>query len=216
LKFLTDSPKDQEKLRSEIRAAYSSAVLENRRPSAQEITNIRIPYLDAVIEEILRKSLTVPSVSRRAMVDTKILGYHIPKGTDVFFMGNGPDFVQPAIPIDEKARSATCQASRGKVGSWTPPEDMDLFKPERWLSTDAEGNVTFDSTAGPLLAFGLGPRGCFGRKMAYLEMRLNLVLLIWEFELKEVPQELGGYEAFDGMTRHPRKCFVRLGTVKQP
>jgi cytochrome P450 len=187
-------------------------VSENRRPSAEEITKIKIPYLDAVIEEIVRTSLTAPGVSRRAMVETELLGYHIPKGTDVFIMGNGPDFFKPAFQVDEEARSATCRAARGKIGFWTP-DDMNLFKPERWLSTDDEGNEIFDPTAGPHLVFGLGPRGCFGRRMAYLEIRLILVLLIWEFELKKVPQELGGYDAFDKMTRQPQKCYVRLGVA---
>src|SRR6266487_4775391 len=105
LKFLADNPKVQERLCSEIRAAHTYAFSENRRPSAQEIVEIKIPYLDAAIEEIIRTSLTASGVSRQAMVDTEVLGYHIPKGTDVFFMGNGPDFFQPAFPVNEEVRS---------------------------------------------------------------------------------------------------------------
>src|SRR5947207_2064789 len=159
LKFLADNPNVQGKLRSEIRAAHISAVLKSRRPSAQEIIKKRIPYLDAVIEEIVRTSLTAPGVSRKAMVDTEVLGYHIPKGTDLFLMGNGPGFFQPAFPVREEVRSVSCRAAKRKIGSWSP-DDMDLFKPERWLSTDEQGNEMFDSTAGPHVVFGLGPRAC--------------------------------------------------------
>lgn len=153
--------------------------------------------------------MTAGSVTRTALVDTVILGNHIPKGTTVFLVGNGPEFVEPPIQsVPEELRSESCRTAKGRIGSWNP-EDYHLFKPERWLSID-NGNIIFDSTAGPLLTFGLGPRGCFGRRMAYLEMKIILVLLVWDFELKQIPEKLSSYEAIDKLTHQPKQCYLRL------
>ena len=46
-----------------------------------------------------------------------------------------------------------------------------------------------------------------------MEMRIMIILLLLNFELNEVPDPLGGYDAIEGVTvtRQPRKCFVKLG-----
>lgn len=143
------------------------------------------------------------------MVDTVILGHHIPKGTNVFLLGNGPDFIEPPISeIPEERRSKTCQEAKGSIGSWDPA-DSNLFIPERWI-TNENGKESFDSTSGPLLTFGLGPRGCFGRRMAYLELKIVLVLLLWNFELKIAPENLSSYQAEDNLTHQPKQCYLRL------
>jgi cytochrome P450 len=41
----------------------------------------------------------------------------------------------------------------------------------------------FDPSAKPVLAFGLGLRGCFGKRLAYVEIRILITLIIWNFEL---------------------------------
>lgn len=86
LKFLTDHQEVQLKLRSELRAKLSAAHESGRYPSAQEIVKMEPPYLDATIEEVLRCGVTASSHMRMSTVDTELLGHHIPKGTDVFFV----------------------------------------------------------------------------------------------------------------------------------
>jgi cytochrome P450 len=168
-----------------------------------------IPYLDATIEEILRTALVFPGAFRIATVDTKILGHRIPKGTDVFLLHNGPGYLSPGFDIPDSLRTESALEAKNQTGSWDP-EDMALFKPERWLVTTKEGNVAFNSMAGPHLAFGLGPRGCFGRRMAYLELRIILVMLIWNFEFLKCPDELSSYGAIDKLSRQPKSCYVRI------
>jgi cytochrome P450 len=89
---------------------------------------------------------------------------------------------------------------------------MAAFTPERWMQ-DENGNPTFDALSGPSLTFGLGTRGCYGRKLAYVEMRLIFTLIIWNFELLPCPPELSGYEAITGVTRKPQKAYARLQKV---
>jgi cytochrome P450 len=83
---------------------------------------------------------------------------------------------------------------------------MDAFRPERWL--DESGD--FDSQAGPTIPFGLGTRGCYGRRLAYLEMRIVITLLIWNFELQSCPKEVSSYDTKETLTLKPQQCYVRL------
>jgi cytochrome P450 len=207
LKNLADNPDVQNKLRSELRAAHVDAVAEKRLPTTQEINKTPVHYRDAVIEEILRCSLTEAAVIRTAVVDAEVLGHHIPKGTEVFLMGNGPSIFSPEFPIDDSLRTQSCLASKDKVGSWDP-EGMATFNPDRWLVQEA-GQKVFDAAAGPHLTFGLGERGCYGRKMAYVEMKLLMTLIVWNFELHKCPKELSGYQAVDKMTHVPQHCYVK-------
>lgn len=235
VKCLADHQDVQQKLRSALRAAMPTAVLGNTSPSAQEIAGTRVPYLEATIQEVLRNTTTAPGLMRVTTQDTQIFGHHIPKGTDVFCMNTGPDFKSAPMPVDEKLRSASSQEAKGKVGSWDV-NDMGDFRPERWLVKDENGEEVFDSKAGPFMTFGLGPRGCFGKwpvvliacawqryllmsracvgkKLAYLQMRITITLLLWNFELQTTPAELSSYRAVDKMVHNCQQCYVRLAPI---
>lgn len=160
------------------------------------------------MEEIFRCSLTEASSVRTAVVDTQILGCFIPKGTEVFLMGNGPGFFSPEFKIDDSLRTKAALESKEKVGSWNH-NDMAAFHPDRWLVRDAAGQTVFDAAAGPMLTFGLGERGCYGRRMAYVQMRQLLTLIVWQFELHKCPEALSSYAATDKMAHMPQSCYIR-------
>lgn len=162
LKALSGNQDVQLKLRTALHEAFSHPHAAGELPTAQEISNAKIPYLDAVIEEVHRFSGAAVVMSRVATVDTQILGHHIPKGTDIFMLTMGPDFRLPPLPIDENLRSTTSKDSKDKNGQWEPTT-IHRFDPERWLERDEEGNIAFNSRAGPTMPFGAGPRGCFGK-----------------------------------------------------
>ncbi|KAH6645266.1 cytochrome P450 [Truncatella angustata] len=217
LKILADNPQPQTKLRRLLQAAHSGAWNEERNPTIDEITGAGIPYLDAVMEEILRCGGTVPAVDREALCDTEVLGYHIPKGTQVIMSGMGPSMLAPGFDVEEGKRSETCQTAKadGRFKAWRA-EDIGKFNPERWLvplSGVEEEEQQFNSEAGPQLAFGLGTRGCYGKKLAYLELRILVTMIVWNFELLRCPEDLSSYAAIAGITSKPRKCFVRLRKV---
>ena len=161
VKRLSMHQKIQQRLRDEFRSVYPDAIREKRLPSAKEIVNSSVPYLDAFIEENHRHCTTIPAVIRRTTRDAVILGHQVPEGTDVFMMLHGPTFQSPGFPIDESRRSQTSQDSKDRYGKW-PDEDISDFKPERFLVKDESGRYKFDSRAGPVLPYGAGLRGCFG------------------------------------------------------
>lgn len=206
LKFLADQPGAQTKLRRALQNSFGAATSEGRNPSIHEITGKHIPYLDATMEEILRCAGTAPVVDRQALVDTEILGHRIPKGTILTCLVTGPSMLSPGFPIAEGLRSPTSQATRkdGRDRAWDP-EDMAVFEPDRWIVRDA-----FDAAAGPQLAFGLGTRGCYGKRLVYVEMRILLTLILWNFELLSCPARLSGYRSILVTTNEPRQCYVRL------
>ncbi|KAA8567240.1 hypothetical protein EYC84_010280 [Monilinia fructicola] len=116
---------------------------ENRLFTFEEIRRAKIPYLDAVIEEMLR--INAVTVTREAMCNTTILGYPIKKGTQVFFVSNGPGFLSPSIPIDDSKRSETSRAAKLN-GTWNESQDLTLFDPERWLVRKNHGEGVWNLT----------------------------------------------------------------------
>lgn len=222
MKLLTDHPAAQSRLRDSLEFAFADAVKANRLPSAQEIIETSVPYLDAVIEEILRVGRTVPLGSRQATQDTVLLGYAIPKDTIVLYLNHGRSYFLPSGNIEESRRSLQSreEKKRGRTNSWHE-NGASLFQPERWLERsepdsgklERDDDFVFNSQAGPINTFGMGLRGCFGRRLAYVELRIMLVLMIWNLELLRCPAKLSSYTAKLVHTGKPRQCFIRLKVV---
>ncbi|KAH8886532.1 cytochrome P450 [Thozetella sp. PMI_491] len=215
VKYLSDNQMVQDRLRADLRVALAQAAQEKRAPTYQELSKVNIPYLDAVVEEVLRLANVIAFVVRVALQDTTILGHAIPKGTDVFLMANGAGYLEPNIRVTDASRSpgARRESGRALTGIWDD-NGIGAFRPERWLSIDPDtGKEGFDSLAGPTLAFGLGPRGCFGRKLAVMGLKIEFAMMIWHFNLLKTPEELSGYEAIQRFAREPKQCYVRLSNA---
>lgn len=164
------------------------------------------------MEETLRCASIATLIVRTSTCDTQILGYQIPKGTDIMMSLTGPSITEPALPIREMSRSLESQESKDKVHAWQ--EDVSQFKPERWLklvkNTDSEEEEVFDPRAGPSLAFSAGPRQCFGKKLAYMKLRVVMTLLIWSFEFQQLDQSLNGPDIIEKLVNLPKDCYVKL------
>lgn len=252
LKLLARHPTSQDKLRTTLQTSLRLAHTEHRSPTASEILKLSCPYLDACIEELFRVSLTTPAIVRTAKRDTTVLGgsVRVPRGTEVVMVWNGSGM-----------------QGEGKEGE-EEREDFLRFEPERWITTTAENgeegiegrkevfnpNPSFKYGGGggggeggatatmKNMIFSLGPRACFGRKLAYLEFRIWLVLVVWNFRFLGLDGKGGGSSglaeggekgvedrdrdgdededelldtdrAWDRLTRVPRECFVRLERV---
>jgi hypothetical protein len=153
-------PAVQDELRAVLRAAFPGPA----PPSAAEIVQADVPYLDAACEETFRLSCTATCSLRQALVDTHVLGCPVPKGAELLLI-YCVDRAPP--PVDEALRSDTSRASAEKLGDGlqgAPGRDLGTFQPRRWLVRDEQtGKEVFNAYAVPSLTFGGGYRGCFGK-----------------------------------------------------
>ena len=128
-------------------------------PRWQDANNM--PYLQATICEVMRKSSPVAATRSNTLRDITVGGYRIPKGTLVILN-------LKQIHHDER--------------EWLQPEE---FKPERFL--DAEGNFVGWNKFSSFLPFGLGRRECGG--VAFAKIMLftfaSTLLQRLRFELPE-------------------------------
>lgn len=74
-------------------------------------------------------------------------------------------------------------------------------------------SLSFNSKAGPTLAFGLGPRKCFGQKLAFMQIRNVVALLLWNFRFTKMEGRLASREAKIEMSAVPKYCYVALERV---
>lgn len=202
LKYLADDQAVQGRLHEELlRFLPDSGTV----PTSEQMTMTRLPYLDAFIAETLRYSCTGPISFREAVQDCTILGHRIPSGTPIILMTQDVTH-QEATHLGHESRPAgSSPASTGRpesLGIAEPP--LNEFHPGRWLSPDGE----FDPNAASSLSFSGGSRGCFGQRIAMLEMRVFLAVLVWNFRFAKLDPGLSRYGSLDGLTRKPSCCFA--------
>ncbi|KAH6670865.1 cytochrome P450 [Plectosphaerella plurivora] len=213
MKYLVQNQEAQKKLRDSLHAMFPEARKQNRPPTLEEILKTNHHYVDAVIEESLRCSMVLPLNMRQAVADTQILGIHIPKGTSIMVFGMGPGMTMPPLKLDDKKAQDDLEAFRGKVRTFDE-NNMGEFLPERWLKTvkheQGREETVFDANSGPAMAFGQGPRGCFGKRMAMLQIKVFLTLVFWSFELLPVGEKLSAMDQTLSLTRYPTNVYLKL------
>ncbi|KAK0649646.1 cytochrome P450 [Cercophora newfieldiana] len=210
VKFMALNQEPQSQLRRALSAAFGNEPFP-KLPSANAILEADIPYLDAMMEETIRVAATSAIINRDVLVDTEILGKRVPAGS-ILFLNLRIDHTP--YPVDESLRSATSQAAQAKRtrGGFDGESgrDIEKFEPRRWLTKKADGEEVFDAYSLPVLGFGGGYRGCFGKRLAMMELRIIIVVLILNFEFLPLPEELAGLEGDEGVFRRPQKEYVRL------
>lgn len=143
-----------------------------------------MPYTEATLREIMRFETLVPSsVPHRALCDTTLGGYHIPKDTFVlaglFSMHNSKDV-------------------------WMDPEN---FRPERLLDANGKLNLKKDFS----LPFGAGKRLCAGETFARNTMFLCIAALLQNFNLKPSNGQLPNLnDTSCGFARMPADFWIKF------
>ncbi|KAK7927364.1 cytochrome p450 [Apiospora marii] len=206
VRYMEAFPGVQVELREALRNAFPTS-----QPGVGEILGTDIPYLDATCEENFRLGGVVKANLRQAITDTEVLGCPIPKGAQImmnYHLNRSP------VPVDESNRTAGARAAVEKSGDGFESRagnDLACFEPRRWLVRDeATGKEVFDSRALVSLAFGGGYRGCAGRKLASMEFRIVVVLLVLNFEIRELPQEYTSMSATEKLFRKPDVSYAKL------
>lgn len=178
-------PEVQARLRREVRQSLPPL------DSAVDISSSdidKLPYLNAVCNEVLRVFPPVHRTSREAAEDTTIEGQHIPKGTVVVL-------APWATNVDEKLWGS----------------DALEFNPERWLVTEgrdaraAAGGGASSNYA--LLTFLHGPRSCIGATFAKSEFACLLAAWVGRFEFELQDEKLtdrGNLAIRFGVTARPK------------
>ena len=146
----------------------------------------RLPYVRAIIEEVLRLRPVVPlTVPHATTEDDWYEGMFIPKGTVCM-----PNLWH-------------CNRDRTVFG-----EDADEFRPERYI--DERGELSSGSVKGVQaghMTFGFGRRVCVGNNIASNSLFISTARMLWAAKI-EGTQDENGKEVLPDM-----EAFVDIGLV---
>ncbi|KAJ7123980.1 cytochrome P450 [Mycena crocata] len=173
-------------VQKKAQAAVDEVVGDGRLPDF----NDKIPYVDAIVREVLRwRPITPLPMAHAVIEDDMYKGYRIPAGSVV--LGNGW-----AILHDEAI--------------YGPSTDHSI--PERWLTKEGEIN---EAMREPGAAFGFGRRVCPGKDMAQWSVWICVASILASFDISKsldndgIPIEPSG-EYTSGMISYPvpHKCDI--------
>jgi cytochrome P450 len=172
--YLLHYPVALERATTEVRSAFTSIDEIRGGKTLNELI-----YLRACIDETLRLSPPVPSHLPREVLSGGLTvdRHYFPKGTVV---GTAPYAIHH------------CQEYY--------PEPF-VFRPERWMVDEkTQGGASAQSVATARAAFcpfSLGPRGCIGKTIAYLEAMLALANLLFLYDIR-LPEDIQEKEPSGG------------------
>ncbi|KAM7463826.1 hypothetical protein LguiA_031947 [Lonicera macranthoides] len=154
---IIENPEIQSRLYHEIRSTVG-----NRRVNEKDVENM--PYLNAVVKELLRKHPpTYFSLTHAVIEPAKLAGYDIPTDVNV-------EFFLPGISDDPKV--------------WADPE---RFDPNRFFAGREDADIT-GVRGVRMMPFGVGRRICPGLSMGTVHVSLILARMVQEFEWIAYPE----------------------------
>ncbi|KAL2269933.1 hypothetical protein VTJ83DRAFT_2117 [Remersonia thermophila] len=164
--LLAKHPEIQSRLRAEIRANLPPVGTPEEGSTVSSIDIDRLPYLNAVCNEVLRYFPPAPLTLRRAACDTTILGHRIPKGTQIAI-----------VPW----------ALNKSVHMWG--EDAQEFNPDRWMPKHGDDKEKRANSGGAasnyaFMTFLHGPRSCIGQAFAKAEFACLLATWVGRFSME--------------------------------
>lgn len=163
----------------EVRSTFSSA---NEIRSGQKLNSCL--YLHACIDEALRMSPPVGGALWRETCQEgiNIDGHMIPQGYDV---GVGIYAIQHN-PV------------------YYP--DPFQYKPERWIISEENTKHSVDLARSAFSTFSIGPVGCVGRNLAYLELRVTIAKVLWALDMKNTIGTLPEKTRHKYLSRYKDHC----------
>lgn len=156
---LAKNPDKQAKLREEVRR-----ILPQKNGDFTADTLSKVPYLRGCVKEALRLHPVAIGNMRVPQNDVVLSGYRVPKGTVV-------SMIYSTLLKSDKHYARPLE-----------------YLPERWMrsSSDTVEDTKHlkASSAYTFLPFGVGPRGCLGRRISYLEIELGIARLVRNFQIE--------------------------------
>jgi len=164
--YLSRNPEALKKVQQEVRSVFKD---EEEIVMGKELSGCT--YLRAVIDEAMRLTPPVAGFLPREVLPggIDIDGVHYPAGTVL---------------------GVTHYAIHRNEAYFPNPQ---AFIPERWLAS-ADQNPFFeklDLAHSAFCPFSIGPRGCIGKGLAYVELGIAVARVVWGFEMKMVDGEKG-------------------------
>ncbi|KAL8305525.1 hypothetical protein RB601_009476 [Gaeumannomyces tritici] len=187
---LLREPRAMSRLAAEVRGAFAAEA---------EITPLtaasRLPYLHAVISESLRVRPPLPAGIHRRVGPggATVQGHFVPEGTSL-----------------QVTHWAAYHSSRNFAEPWA-------FAPERWLpgkGDAAAARFAADNKA-VFQPFSVGTRACLGRGLTYLETRLALARLVWNFDMELMPESEDWDDQRVWMLYEKKPLNVKLTAVRR-
>lgn len=180
---LLKHPHAYKRVTGEVRAAFNS------NDDMRIKTVGQLPYLNAVIEEVLRiyppaaGNFTRRTDARGATVCGEFIPPNVSRvwissknNEELERMTANKTFYQTCLGVHQW--SANHSAS-----NFADPDD---FVPERWL-LNKPAKYNNDKIAA-MQAFSYGPRNCVGRSLAYYEVRSVLCRMLFNFDMELQPE----------------------------
>jgi cytochrome P450 len=172
--LLHEHPGARAKLRAE-----ADRVLGGRMPTNADLG--ALVYTEQVINEALRLYSPIHSISRVALTDDLLGGYHIPAGTTIY---------------------VSLHATHRLAKYWPDPE---RFDPERFAPENIERRPRF-----AFIPFAAGHRNCVGASMAVVELKLAVAMIAQRYELSLAPgQRVEGAAGTTMYPRYGMNMLVR-------
>ncbi|KAK0484070.1 cytochrome P450 [Armillaria novae-zelandiae] len=169
---LARHPKVQYQLRAEIRE--KEKVIFTRGDTEFSVQDLdSMPYLTAVVKEVLRVNPIVHTIARTAAHDDVL-----PLSKPVT-LTTGKTVQEIAIPKGTFIIASVASYNRNK-SVWG--EDAHVFDPARWLCGSASKEVPV-GVYGNLFSFAGGLRSCIGWRFAVLELHAFITEVVNNFEI---------------------------------
>ncbi|KAG6825758.1 hypothetical protein H0H92_002523 [Tricholoma furcatifolium] len=166
---LARKPEKQQKLREEL-SRFSTT-----DPTWEQLVS-DLPFLDAVVHEVLRLQPPVSDTNRIATEDDII-----PLSTPVVAASGEP--LSSIIIKKGTLVSAPIRAINRSEAFWGP--NSKDFEPERWLK-DADIPANQFQGHRHILTFSDGPRICLGKSFTLAEFKVPLTLSYWSLDSRQL------------------------------
>ncbi|EGN92321.1 hypothetical protein SERLA73DRAFT_117507 [Serpula lacrymans var. lacrymans S7.3] len=143
--------------------------------------NSNLPYLDAVVHEVLRLRPPLPDLTRIATEDD-VIPLSVPVQT------TSGETVDHLTITKDTLVTVPIRCMNRSTDVWGP--DAKEFNPERWLDEDGIPSKAKDIQGHRhLLTFSDGPRTCLGKGFALAEFKAVLSVLVrnFTFEMRDGP-----------------------------